>query len=91
MPFRPLLSTTTLAHGFALGALLTLSACASPLHLTYDFGRAFTEAFTSQADLTRPSVANSTYQLYGTEAAEIRIRVREETTDKSDGTSKLKD
>lgn len=87
MPIESLKSTV--AKGLAITALVGLSGCASPLHLTYDFGRAFTEAFTSQADLTRPSVANSTYQLYGTEAAEIRIRVREETTDKQTGQSKL--
>ena len=77
-----------LAFGCFVGALA--SGCDSPLHLTYDHGRAYTEAFTSQPDLTRPSVANSTYHLYGTEAAEIRIRVREETTNAEDGnTSKL--
>lgn len=87
MPIESL--KTTVAKGLAITAVVALSGCASPMHLTYDFGRAFTEAFTSQADLTRPSVANSTYQLYGTEAAEIRIRVREETTDKQTGQSKL--
>ncbi|MCB9671161.1 MAG: hypothetical protein H6736_07585 [Alphaproteobacteria bacterium] len=88
MPFN-----TPLFHkvvtGCCIAAVAVLGGCASPLHLTYDHGRAFTEAFTSQPDLTRPSVASSTYHLYGTEAAEIRIRVREETTDKEDGTSKL--
>lgn len=57
------------------------SGCASPLHLQYDYGRAYTAAMVSQADLTRPSVANAQYQLYGTEAEAIRIRVREKTTD----------
>lgn len=60
---------------------VALSACASPLHLQYDYGRAYTAAMVSQADLTRPSVANAQYQLYGTEAEAIRIRVREKTTD----------
>ncbi len=73
----------------ALLGALGAAGCASPLHLTYDYGRAFTEAFTSQPDLTRPSVATSTYHLYGTEAAEIRIRVREETTNRETGQSKL--
>jgi hypothetical protein len=62
-----------------------LAGCASPLHLQYDFGRAYTTAIISQADLTRPSVANSQYQLYGTEAESIRIRVREKTTDEEEG------
>lgn len=87
MPIESL--KTTVAKGLAIAALAALSGCASPLHLTYDFGRAFTEAFTAQADLTRPSVANSTYQLYGTEAEAIRILVRKETTDQQTGQSKL--
>jgi hypothetical protein len=88
----PTLSPTygKVMKGLALGALIGLSACASPLHLTYDFGRAFTEAFTNQADLTRPSVANSTYSLYGQEAAEIRIKVRDVTTKAASGQSQLK-
>lgn len=59
---------------FALG-------CVSPTHLTYDYGRAYTEAFMSQPDLTRPSAANGQYKLYGVEAELIRIRVQETATD----------
>ena len=63
-------------------ALLLLAAgCSSPLHLTYDHGRAFTAAIIAQADLTRPAVATSQYMLYGQEAVEIRLRVREKSTD----------
>lgn len=62
-------------------ASVALAGCASPAHLTYDYGRAYTAAIVSQADLTRPSVASAQYQLYGTEAEAIRIRVREKTTD----------
>ena len=69
-----LLASTTLASG-------ALSGCASPLHLTYDFGRAYTDVFKKQADLTRPSVANAQYFLYGPEAEQIRIRVEEKATD----------
>jgi hypothetical protein len=65
------------------------SGCASPLHLQYDYGRAYTAALVSQADLTRPSVANAQYQLYGTEAEAIRIRVREKTTDEEEQTATL--
>ena len=68
----------------AMLSAAALSGCASPLHLQYDFGRAYTTAIISQADLTRPSVANSQYQLYGTEAEAIRIRVREKTTDEEE-------
>jgi hypothetical protein len=71
-------------------ATAILSGCASPLHLTYDHGRAYTEAITSQADLTRPSVANSQYSLYGTEAESIRIRVREKTIDEEEAKSTLR-
>lgn len=63
--------------------------CASPLHLQYDYGRAYTAAIVSQADLTRPSVANSQYSLYGTEAEAIRIRVREKTTDEEEAKADL--
>jgi hypothetical protein len=68
----------------ALLAAAALTGCASPLHLQYDYGRAYTTAIISQADLTRPSVANAQYQLYGTEAESIRIRVREKTTDEEE-------
>ncbi len=66
---------------FATLAASVLAGCASPLHLTYDHGRAYTEAIISQADLTRTSVATSNYELYGVEAESIRIRVQENTTD----------
>lgn len=64
--------------------LILASGCVSPLHLTYDFGRAYDKAFTMQSDLSRPSVANSQYFLYGPEAEAIRIQVREDTTDKEE-------
>lgn len=68
-----------LAPRLLLVALAT--GCASPLHLTYDHGRAFTEAFTAQPDLTRPAIASSTYSLYGREAAAIRLNVEADSTD----------
>lgn len=72
-------------------AASTLAGCASPLHLTYDHGRAYTEAVISQADLTRTSVSTSNYQLYGVEAESIRIRVQEKTTDVEEQTSTIDD
>lgn len=78
-----------MTRALAIMAFTGLAGCTSPLHLTYDHGRAFTEAFTAQADLTRPSIAGSTYELYGVEAAQIRIRVREDTTDKETEKSEL--
>ena len=65
----------------------TAAGCASPIHLTYDHGRAYTEAIIRQADLTRPSVANSQYRLYGVEAEQIRIRVQESSTNEESGDS----
>lgn len=78
----------TIAGAVLLAAGLV--GCASPLHLQYDYGRAYTAAIVSQADLTRPSVANAQYQLYGTEAEAIRIRVREKTTDEETNEATLK-
>ena len=78
-----------MSRAIALMTLAGLAGCTSPLHLTYDHGRAFTEAFQAQPDLTRPSIAQSTYPLYGKEAADIRIRVREETTDAETNKSEL--
>ena len=72
-----------------VAAFLGLGACVSPLHLTYDHGRAYTEAVLSQSDLTRTSVANSNYELYGVEAEAIRIRVQEDATDDEKATSTL--
>ncbi len=72
-----------------LAAGIGVAGCASPLHLTYDYGRAYTEAVISQADLTRTSVANSQYSLYGVEAEAIRIRVQEKTTDQESAESTL--
>lgn len=70
-------------------ALLALAGCASPLHLTYDYGRAFTESIVAQADLTRASVAESQYSLYGVEAANIRLQVQQEATDQESGDAEL--
>lgn len=69
--------------------LALLGGCASPLHLTYDHGRAFTESFKGQADLTRPAVANSQYPLYGKEAAAIRLQVETEASSTEDTSSTL--
>jgi len=70
-------------------AALALGGCASPLHLQYDYGRAYTAAIVTQADRTRPSVANAQYSLYGTEAEAIRLQVKEKTTDSETTTSEL--
>lgn len=65
--------------------MFLLLACAQPVHLQYDFGRSYTEAMRVQADLSRPSVAESTYPLSGEEAAKIRMRAAEASSDQESG------
>jgi len=72
-----------------IALFLFASGCGSPLHLTYDHGRAFTAAIIAQADLTRPAVASSQYRLYGQEAVDIRLRVRESSTNAEDPASSM--
>ncbi len=74
---------------WALLAAIVVSGCVSPLHLTYDYGRAYTASIVEQADLTRPSVAELNIYLYGNEAEQIRIRVKENATDAESGESQL--
>ena len=64
---------------------LTLAGCGSPLHMQYDHARASNAAFSTQADLTRSSAANSAYALTGSEGLEIRTRVLEQATDTESG------
>ncbi len=74
----------------AAATLFALTGCGSSKHMQYDFGRAFTAANTAQADLTRPSAANSAFPLSGVEAAAIRINVTASTTEEKDSQSTLK-
>lgn len=71
-----------------LGAAFA-SGCVSPLHLTYDYGRAYTESIVEQADLTRPSVAELQIFLYGNEAEKIRIEAQKKSTDTESGQSQI--
>jgi hypothetical protein len=66
-----------------LASVMGLGACKEPLHLQYDFGRAYIETLRLQADLTRPSVANASYHLYGREGVTIRINVQEKATEET--------
>ncbi len=79
----------TLLIGLIAAGLAAMTACGSPRHLQYDFGRAYTSAFVAQADLTRPSVANKQYPLYGIEGVKIRILVQESTTEQESGESEI--
>ena len=68
----------------------TLAAgCMQPLHLQYDYSRAYTQVMTTQADLTRESVAGSDYVLSGIEALELRQRATESATDEESGEAEL--
>ena len=65
--------------------LTLLVGCGQPEHLQYDFSRSYTEAFAIQADRTRPSVVDAAYPITGVEAAQMRERVIESTTDEESG------
>ncbi len=72
-------------------ALLGLAGCASPTHLQYDFGRAYTDTLAIQSDLQRASAAGDAYPFGGIEGLELRQRVTEETTDAESGTAEYVD
>lgn len=72
------------AHPFLL-ALAPLAACAQPVHLQYDFGRAYTESMQIQANLDRPTVAQANYPLSGTEAILIRANVEKQDAKEKTG------
>lgn len=65
--------------------LLPLFGCAQPVHLQYDFGRAYTESLRTQANLDRPTVAQSIYPLSGTEAILIRANVEKQDAKEKSG------
>jgi len=70
-------------------AVLLVAGCAKPAHLQYDHGRSFTQAARAQADLTRPSVANEEYVLFGLEGTKIRLLVEQATTAAKSGAIEL--
>ena len=72
-----------------LGLCLLASACKAPVHLSYDFGRAYQATFPVQSDLTRESVMSLQHPLGGLEGVEIRLKVTEGTTDAEDASSTL--
>ena len=72
-----------------LGVAVGIGGCGSPLHLGYDYGRAFSQAMTAQADLTRPTAANEQYALYGIEGVKIRLLVQQSSTQATTGTATL--
>lgn len=62
-----------------------LLGCAQPLHMQYDFGRSYMEAGQLQANLDRPSVAKSVYELSGTESLNLRANVEKATSEEKSG------
>jgi len=66
--------------GVAAVLVIACAGCKPPLHLTYDFGRAFVETLKVQSDFTRPSVVGESYHLYGREGVQIRLNVQSSTT-----------
>lgn len=66
--------------------LLVLLGCAQPVHLQYDHGRTFYTMQQVQANVTRESVKDAVYPLSGFEAANIRLRSQEASTDVESGT-----
>ena len=65
--------------------MLLVLACAQPVHLQYDFGRANWEMTRIQADLSRESVADSVYPLSGKEAQKMQENVEKATSDQESG------
>ncbi len=68
-------------------ALAALVGCGHPQTLQYDHGRSYTEAFTMQADLDRPSVNMELYELSGVEGMAIRMQAEVEATNTEDTTT----
>lgn len=65
--------------------LAPLAGCAQPVHLQYDFGRAYSESMQIQANLDRPTVAQANYPLSGTEAILIRANVEKQDAKEKTG------
>lgn len=72
-------------------SFVLLLGCAQPLHLQYDFGRSYMQTTDAQADLARPSVAESIYVLSGEEGIALRQNVEEETTEEKSGAAEKVD
>ena len=66
-------------------------ACGEPVHMQYDFGRSYTEAFSAQADLERPSVEDAAYSLSGEEGLKLRQQVVEKSSDEESGQAEVID
>jgi len=64
----------------ALAAATLAGGCIRPNRMQYDYGRAYSEAYTVQADTSRASVKNNVPALSGAEGLALRAAVVEETS-----------
>ena len=69
--------------------VLLLVACAQPVHMQYDFGRATWETARIQSDLSRESVADSVYPLSGKEAQTMRENSEKASSDVESGKAEV--
>ena len=69
----------------ALAATTLAGGCIRPNRLQYDYGRAYSEAFAVQSDITRASVKDNVPSLSGAEGLALRAAVVEETTASKSG------
>ncbi len=84
---RTLLAVVTFAGPLLAAPLL---GCNNARYMQYDFGRASTQAFAAQADLSRPAAATADYPLQGNEAAAIRLNATQVSSEAKTGESELK-
>jgi hypothetical protein len=69
----------------SLAAATLAGGCVRPNRMQYDYGRAYSEAYSLQADLTRASVKDNVPVLSGAEGLALRAAVVEETTSAKSG------
>jgi hypothetical protein len=69
----------------ALAAATLAGGCIRPNRLQYDYGRAYSESFAVQTDISRASVKDNVPALSGVEGLALRQAVVEETTTAKSG------
>ena len=69
----------------ALAAATLAGGCIRPNRLQYDYGRAYSEAYSLQSDLSRASVKDNVPALSGVEGMALRAAVVEETSSSKTG------
>jgi len=80
---------THLSPLIGLSLCFLAQGCKYPVHLSYDYGRAFQATFPVQADLTRESVLSLQHPLGGIEGVAIRLNVTDEASDGEDASTTL--